>query len=259
MSSFKQFSLLGLKSAWVEKYRFWLCLACMLALLFLWYQALILWAWFQSDLGKNGNANIAWGTMCRADQCRPAALLYGSIPLNAQPVLDELKKRPDIKTLCLDSNGGSSVGAHEIASFVVDQEFDTCIPQIGTKQNQIDLRCASACTYIFVEGQHRYLTPTASFQIHRATVSSGQKIYEMNEEVPAVDHYVETAKAYAAQLVLGSGYWYFPPSLARDKLLSEARNTPSYRLRSVTPAQLLDWGVLTEPATLKVTFSKAPG
>jgi len=246
-------------------HRTWLRMAILLLVGALIVSGLTLYERFNSQPGQDGNAKIAWGSMCKGTECRPAALLYGRIPASATPVIQALSKRPEVRTLCLDSVGGNAAAARDLASWLIDHKYDTCIPQIGTPPKKLDAMCVSACTMIFVEGQRRLLSTTGLFQIHSASVPWIRRLYgdpanEGGTAAPAptlVFRLLEPVNRFAASVSLWLATLGLPESLARDRLMEEAGKTPFYLLRTVPADRLLEWKVLTEPATNDIFFTAA--
>lgn len=222
-----------------------------------------IWTRYDSRPENGDNAKVTWGVMCRDGQCRPAALLHGVIPASAEPVLDLLASRPDVQTLCLDSRGGNAWAAARLSAWLIEHNYDTCLPQFGSAPNKLDAVCASACTRVFVAGRRRYMAPEASFQIHRGAIpwlrrltgapsadSAGSSV------VSELARVLEPVNTFVAKLNLRLSEVGMPQSIAGSRLLEEAEKTPSYQLRTVSPDKLLEWGVLTEPAIHAIVFKK---
>ncbi len=241
-----------------------LTLSCLAAALYLVFLLVEVCSRYYSQPGKGDNARITWGVMCRDGQCRPAALLYGRIPASVQPVIDLLNSRPEVKTLCLDSIGGNASAASDLAAWLVRHKYDTCLPQIGTASNKLDALCASACTHIFVVGQSRLVAPAARFQIHRGASSWLRELTGAPSadagEISAPSNVIQLIEPFNARLSRLS-QWInsigLPQSSAVTRLNDEAAKTPSYQLRTVSNEQLVEWGVLTEPAVHEIIFKAA--
>jgi hypothetical protein len=234
--------------------------ACMAALSF--FVASVLTFGTSND-GKD-DAKLAWGQMCKDGACRPAALLYGTIGNDARFLIEQLQAKPEVKLLCLNSIGGNSMGAKTISQWVSSEGYDTCVPHIGfTAREGARGLCASACTYIFSEGRQRYLSPGALFQIHRPSVPAVRWMYsgpvdefQNTAPPPLLVKLVEPVVDFLVQSTRWTLPWELPPSKPHQRLSQEAAATPSYLLRTVPPATLLEWGVLTVPAESEVVFKK---
>ncbi len=67
-----------------------------------------------------------------------------------------------IKTICFDSNGGTVTTGIEIARWILDKKFNTCIAEFysftengETKFKKSKLGCSSTCPYVFLSGKSR--------------------------------------------------------------------------------------------------------
>lgn len=104
------------------------------------------------------------------------------------------------------------------------------------------------------------MAPGTSFQVHSGALPVLRDLYgEPQEYGPtakppsALVRFVEPINAAAASF---SALWHpnLPSSTAGERLKVEAIKTPSYRIRTVPPQDLLEWGVLTEPVGQAVIF-----
>jgi hypothetical protein len=71
-----------------------------------------------------------------------------------QKIIDTV---PTATTLILDSDGGRLAEAEELALRVRQQHLDTYVEEV----------CLSACTYVFLAGEHRELSDTAELGFHQ--------------------------------------------------------------------------------------------
>jgi hypothetical protein len=99
-----------------------------------------------------------------------AILLSGSIGEGSvQEVQSAIDASPRAITLILNSRGGRTAEAEEIALRVRQKHLDT----------QVQDRCLSACTYIFLAGLHRSAADTAALGFHQPSfpglTTEGQK------------------------------------------------------------------------------------
>lgn len=195
---------------------------------------------------------LVWGSVCDGAGCTPAGLLFGKIPDDPQEVTAELQNRPDVKKLCLRSPGGNSKGGVALASWLFENDYNTCIPRIEADQAV----CASACTYVFAAGKQRNADRQASFGIHGSahpaliqypadTISGesgrpkGQCAFckalsvALNAGVSVIGHALTWAGAPSSELM--------------RKLLLESVFIPAHTIRLLSPAEMVNWNVTTTP------------
>jgi hypothetical protein len=85
-------------------------------------------------------------------------LLQGTIGQGTAEALQKtINSVPTATRLILESDGGRLAEAEELALRVRQQHLDT----------YVDGTCLSACTYVFVAGEHRELSDTAELGFHR--------------------------------------------------------------------------------------------
>ncbi|MBL4600880.1 MAG: hypothetical protein JKX93_18110 [Rhizobiaceae bacterium] len=72
-------------------------------------------------------------------------------------LLNTIAKYPNAKTVILSSEGGLIYAARALANTIIAKNFDT----------QVTKQCASACTIVFMAGNHRTIGENAKLGFHR--------------------------------------------------------------------------------------------
>lgn len=206
---------------------------------------------------------ISWGWACEKEGCIPAALLFGEIPDDPDVLLKPLKLRPDVKTVCFQSNGGNSISASMIASWIHDNGYSTCLPSVESTKAV----CTSACTSIFASGLVRRADPEVEFGIHRATIAALMKTRpdSFSAESGTIrgscafcqsfnSAIVETTGAVVSQL----NRWRLPATEPIRTLLEKSSTVPGQNLRMLTSQELLAWKVITAPVDGELTWLNQP-
>nr|WP_157046065.1 hypothetical protein [Polaromonas sp. JS666] len=202
---------------------------------------------------------ILWGRVCEGKNCSAAAVLRGPIPENANPILAQLQRRADVKTLCFESLGGHSSGGRELAVWLDDHGYDTCVPKVRKAQ----AFCASACTVAFIGGHQRRVDPGVNFAIH------GAYMRVLLSEPPDVSDGTPGQFRFPSQPWLGISLavnkgtaWielttlrvWTRPSEQRDRLLAEVGQVPGHLVKRVTTADLVHWKTVTVPPAVPLVF-----
>lgn len=204
---------------------------------------------------------ISWGWVCEKDGCIPAALLFGEIPDDPDDLLDVLALRPDVKTVCFQSNGGNSSSGSVIANWVHDNGYSTCLPRVDSTKAV----CASACTHIFASGLVRKADQGVAFGIHRAHIPALLKTRpdSMTGESGTIRGSCAFCQSFNSAIVETTGTvtsrWNqlrLPTTEPIKKLLAEAATVPGQSLRMVTTQEMLAWNVINTPIDGELTWHK---
>jgi len=195
---------------------------------------------------------ITWGHACDDSRCTPAAMLVGRVPDEQALVIDVLQSRPQVVTLCLQSQEGSSGGAMALANWLSKHGYNTCVPR-ASSQRAI---CAGACTVIFAGGKQR-----TAFGIHGRAVSGllRKRPNALTGEsgIPAGSNaWQRQASVQANQWVsrLGQAIRFGAYAAPMAKLLGEAALVPAHTIKLLTPEQLANWKLTNKPNDKKLVW-----
>lgn len=120
----------------------------------------------------------------------------------------------------LNSRGGSGTTAKEIGKILRSRKLNTYLAP--------GHECASACVDILIAGAIRYAFGEVA--VHRATYSG---------EIPSTDRIAVDIEGW---MTASSEYI---ASMGISRMLSDAiQSTPSWQLRTLTPAEVRQWGLL---------------
>lgn len=130
-------------------------------------------------------------------------ITYGT----AQELLRLIKANPAVREIHLTSNGGLVEPALLVANAIQLRRATTFVPTT----------CVSACTFLFLGGQQRYLAPGAALGFHRAWQNmpgSGGNVQRMNLEIRArfAERGIAEDFVQRAMATPGEQLWY--PSAA---------------------------------------------
>jgi hypothetical protein len=110
-----------------------------------------------------------------------SALIHGSLQDgSADELFALMNKAPEVSTVELDSSGGLFTEAVKMANIISDRHLNT----------YVEHDCSSACTFIFLAGKNRCLSPSAKLGFHagyRVNVAPG--ISSLNMDGFQRDHY----------------------------------------------------------------------
>ena len=128
-----------------------------------------------------------------------ADVTYGT----AQALLRLIKANPQVRAIHLTSNGGLVEPALLVANAIQLRRATTYVPSI----------CVSACTFLFLGGEERYLAPGAALGFHQAwrTVADrDNSLVRMNEKIRArfAAREVEASFVQRAITTPSSQLWY---------------------------------------------------
>lgn len=203
--------------------------------------------------GKAGQPDqtvVVWGSYCNSNKCAPAALLFGRIPVDEQFVIKTLLEKPEIKTLCIRSNGGSAPGGASLSSWLTHNGYDTCVPRVAPDQ----AACASACTVVFAGGRQRLVDPHVAFAIHGTAVP-----WLINDQPDTFTGapgtlsgrfaFLQSLSTFANKCTSAISYVRTlattPSSEAMEKLLGESVWIPAHTIKLVSQTELQDWKLTT--------------
>jgi hypothetical protein len=130
-------------------------------------------------------------------------ITYGT----AQELLRLIKANPSVKAIELTSNGGLAEPALLVANAIQLRRATTYVPST----------CVSACTFLFLGGQQRYLGPGAALGFHRAwqnIAGTAGDVQRMNAEIR--ERFAErgVAQEFVDRVLAtpGEKLWYPTPS-----------------------------------------------
>lgn len=206
---------------------------------------------------------ILWGTLCGKSGCSSAAMLEGNIPKNITAITFALQQRPAVKTLCLRSTGGNSIGGTSLSRWIFDNGYDTCVPRVERHQAV----CASACTKVFASGRQRTMDRNGAFALHGAAwpalvnelpdVLTGQPGSPKGE--CAVCQTVSIKLNQTFSLIANALTWPLTPNTdPMNRLFLESVLIPAHTLRLLTPVELQDWKVTTISADVDLIWIGSP-
>lgn len=143
-----------LVKTFLYKHRFWVMILVALGLI-----SFVVFAYY-----PRMSVVSAWA--CAGNQCdQKVLLLHGEVKGISSDwvryrIGAELRKHPDIKIVCISSQGGSSAQAMEIADIIYGHAFNTCLaskykPDDGAED--IPGLCQSACIWMILAGRERIL------------------------------------------------------------------------------------------------------
>ena len=206
---------------------------------------------------------ITWGSVCQGSICKPAALFTGVVVNSMLSIKQELLIKPAIKTLCLRSVGGSSVGSLEMADFISSHGYSTCLPAVGSDS----AICASGCTYMFAAGADRKADRNVLFSIHGAAIPAFVKEYADVETgnagvLQGECSFCQLISRKANGLASGINHAFFilraPDSNALRIVERNAWTVPGHTLMRVPYEKLQGWGVLDPGVAPLLTWSAGP-
>jgi hypothetical protein len=208
---------------------------------------------YSSDPADVKKTTVIWGYVCDKSACSPAALLFGEIPKEKAIITDVLQQRPDVKTLCLRSQGGNSSGAASLSNWLDTHGYNTCVPRIEPDR----AACASACTVVFAGGNQRQVDRDVVFAIHGGYMPLLMR--ELPDSitgvpgVPAGDitflkELSISANKASAVLTQAVTRWGTRETVQMNNLLSAAVEVPGHSFRYLTPGELSSWKLTTAPA-----------
>jgi len=204
------------------------------------------------------NIVLKWGHACDDNQCTPAAMLVGRVPDEQALVIDALQSRPQVVTLCLQSQGGSTGGAMALAGWLSKHDYSTCVPRLSSQR----AFCSGACAVIFAGGKERQIDRDTAFGIHGRAVPGllRKQPNALTGEagVPAGSNAwqrqlsIQTNQFVSELMVQTIQFSAHPAPMA--KLLREAALVPAHTVRLVTPAQLARWNLTRKPTGKKLVW-----
>lgn len=107
-----------------------------------------------------GNDPMGPPAQMTIDPAQKSVLVEGSISLGTADRFDAiLKQRSDLRTVLLQSDGGRTFEAQQMAKAIAARGLDTDVKR----------DCLSACTLILLAGRQRSATPTAKIGFHQPT------------------------------------------------------------------------------------------
>ncbi len=208
----------GLASYWLEqvksflyRYRFHVIIPVVLGII-------TLLAWLYCP--RMGVVS-AWA--CTESKCdQKVLLLHGevdglSLDWVRYRIRQELKKDPDVKTVCIASPGGTSSMAMQIADIIYEHAFDTCLAYKYKPDSEgakdIPGLCQSACIWMILAGRERILyDKNLVMGFHAARNKTGgraDKDLDMyNEKLAFYTHLRPKAESEAWKLA-GLTWWAF--------------------------------------------------
>ncbi len=129
-------------------------------------------------------------------------ITYGT----AQELLQLIRANPSVKEISLTSNGGLAEPALLVANAIQLRRATTFVPST----------CVSACTFLFLGGQQRYLAPGAALGFHRAwqnLAGNAGDVQRMNAEIRArfAERGVSEDFVQRAMSTPGEQLWYPSP------------------------------------------------
>lgn len=127
-----------------------------------------------------------------------------------------IKKYKTIRTIKLESTGGLTKEAKNVAKIIEDHKLNTLATGI----------CASACSYIFIGGEERIVSPNARFMFHRPYIEG------ISDTILSAN--IKKDKQYFIQRGVDSDF------------VQKIFNTPNSTLLSVSNSELIDTGVATK-------------
>jgi hypothetical protein len=130
-------------------------------------------------------------------------ITYGT----AQELLRLIKANPSVSEIQLTSNGGLVEPALLVANAIQLRRATTYVPST----------CVSACTFLFLGGQQRYLAPGAALGFHRAWQNmpgSDANVQRMNAEIRArfAERGIAQDFVQRAMATPGEQLWYPSPA-----------------------------------------------
>lgn len=137
---------------------------------------------FISGIYPSMTADTAWA--CAGNSCHEKVLLlHGEVVWISSAwvqyrLAQVIEQNPDIKTVCISSQGGTTAEAMEIADNIYDQSYNTCLAS-GYNLNAEGTRfvkglCQSACIWMVLAGRERILYDGKLMMgFHAASKSTG--------------------------------------------------------------------------------------
>lgn len=204
------------------------------------------------------NVILKWGYACDNSRCTPAAMLVGGVPGEEALVIAELKSRPQVATLCLQSQGGSTGGAMALAGWLSRHDYNTCVPRVSSQRAV----CSGACAVIFAGGNERQIDRDTAFGIHgRAVPGLLQKqpnALTGESGIPAGSNAWQRQLSIRANQLLSKmmiqTIQFSAYTAPMGKLLREAALVPAHTVRLVTPAQLTNWKLTSQLNSKKLDW-----
>lgn len=202
---------------------------------------------------------VLWGKVCEGELCTSAAVLRGEIPSDTDPIVDQLLRRPEVKTLCFASLGGHSSGGRDLSVWLDDHGYDTCVPKLREAQ----AFCASACTVAFIGGHKRRVDPGVNFAIHGAYMRVLlTEPPDVSDGAPGIFRYPSQPWLGISQALNKGTAWIertwlqarTNPSPHRERLLTEVGRVPGHLVKRVTTAELTQWQTVTVPPATPLVF-----
>lgn len=200
---------------------------------------------------------ITWGHACDDSRCTPAAMLVGRVPDEETLVIDALQSRPQVVTLCLQSQNGSSGGAMALANWLSKHSYNTCVPRANSQRAV----CAGACTVIFAGGKQRQVDQHTAFGIHGRAVSGllRKRPNALTGEPGALtgsNAWQRRASVQANQWVssMRQAIRFGTYAAPMAKLLGEAALVPAHTIKLLTPEQLANWKLTNKPNDKKLVW-----
>lgn len=157
--------------------------------------------WIISSIGEDSqltesasHAVILEGELCKGSECTPALLFNGYFDEGSAARLSERLRQPGGPTwLCLESYGGNTKAARDLAYALRALEIKTCVvPRKFDAEKNSYSQCGSACAQVWLAGSRRVLSDQmADVGFHAARLADNWCCIPMNSLV-GLDNWLRT-------------------------------------------------------------------